>query len=516
MKLSRTIFIGLVLLILLSATFPVFAGGNKEIPEVPPLTSGTQYISPDSNGVQDNAELSFSVKVYVKSDEGYVPEYGIQILDQAGSVMKEIVQTEKSDIGWFLSIFRGYSEFTLERTISWDGTDKTGSVVPDGVYGVKLWVVDSSKNRKDIDVDSFVVDTQKPEAILVAPESLIFSPNGDNSLDSIDIANTRSTEEVLWEGIILDESGKTIRNYSWQNGIPGTAVWDGLDDEGAPASPGTYSYSLSSTDKAGNESDPIILEGIILDLRATPIAVLIDTPVISPDGNGIQDFMTVYLDLAVTEGIVSWEWQIRDSLETVYWQVTGDSNIPQEVVFDGTDSDGKPVPEGVYSFIYKVQYENGNKPTALEPFTVDVTAPEISVSVNNNIFSPNGDGLKDQVKIRFKSNEQVSWKGSVIDSLGEELISTSSNLTTSLIVWDGKKADGEDVPDGNYSVIARFTDSAGNSSSIDPASLIIDRTPVDIALKTGKGFSPDSDGVSDDLIILVDSSQYNYLESWKL
>ncbi len=516
MKLSRTIFIGLVLLILLSATFPVFAGGNKEIPEVPPLTSGTQYISPDSNGVQDNAELSFSVKVYVKSDEGYVPEYGIQILDQAGSVMKEIVQTEKSDIGWFLSIFRGYSEFTLERTISWDGTDKTGSVVPDGVYVVKLWVVDSSKNRKDIDVDSFVVDTQKPEAILVAPESLIFSPNGDNSLDSIEIANTRSTEEVLWEGIILDESGKTIRNFSWQNGIPGTAVWDGLDDEGAPASPGTYSYSLSSTDKAGNESDPIILEEIILDLRATPIAVLIDTPVISPDGNGIQDFMTVYLDLAVTEGIVSWEWQIRDSLETVYWQVTGDSNIPQEVVFDGTDSDGKPVPEGVYSFIYKVQYENGNKPTALEPFTVDVTAPEISVSVTNNIFSPNGDGLKDQVKIRFKSNEQVSWKGSVIDSLGEELISTSSNLTTSLIVWDGKKADGEDVPDGNYSVIARFTDSAGNSSSIDPASLIIDRTPVDIALKTGKGFSPDSDGVSDDLIILVDSSQYNYLESWKL
>ncbi len=516
MKLSRTIIVGLVLLLLLSVAAPMFAGGNKEIPEVPPLTSGTQYISPDSNGVQDNAELSFSVKVYVKSDEGYVPEYGIQILDQSGTVMKEVVETEKSDIGWFLSIFRGYSEFTLERTITWDGTDKTGKTVPDGIYNVKLWVVDSSKNRNEIDVDNFVVDTQKPEAILVAPESLIFSPNGDNSMDSIEIGNTRSTEEALWSGSIEDENGNVIRTFSWENGLPGTAVWDGLDDDGVPASPGSYSFSLSSTDEAGNVSDPIVLEGIILDLTATPIAVLIDIPVISPDGNGVQDSMTVYLDLAVTEGIVFWEWQIRDSRENVYWQVTGDTDIPEEVIFDGMDSDGNPVPEGDYSFIYKVSYENGNKPSVLEHFKVDVTAPVIKVSVANNIFSPNGDGLKDQVEIWFKSNEQVNWKGSVIDVNGEELISTGSSITTSLIVWDGKNNNGEDVPDGNYSVIASFTDLAGNTSFIDPPSLIVDREPVDVALKTGKGFSPDSDGVSDDLIILVDASQYDYLESWKL
>ena len=146
MKLSKTVYFVLAFLIFLIVAGPLFSFGNKEAPDVPPITSGTQYLSPDSNGVQDTATLSFSVKVYVKSDDGYVPEYGLQILDSSGGVMKEVVETEKSDIGWFSSIFRGYSEFTLDRSISWDGTNQNGDTVSDGVYNVRLWVVDSSKN----------------------------------------------------------------------------------------------------------------------------------------------------------------------------------------------------------------------------------------------------------------------------------------------------------------------------------------------------------------------------------
>ncbi|MCK5199882.1 MAG: OmpA family protein, partial [Spirochaetales bacterium] len=87
---------------------------------------------------------------------------------------------------------------------------------------------------------------------------------------------------------------------------------------------------------------------------------------------------------------------------------------------------------------------------------------------------------------------------------------------TSLIVWDGTYLDGVSAPDGIYSVLAVFTDAAGNSTLIDPATLTVNRAPVNIALRTVKGFSPDSDGASDDLIVLVDSSQYDNLESWKL
>ncbi len=516
MKLSKIMQFSLAFLIIFLMAGQLFAFGNKEAPDVPPITSGTQYLSPDSNGVQDTAILSFSVKVYVKSDDGYVPEYGLQILDSSGGVMKEVVETEKSDIGWFSSIFRGYSEFTLDRSISWDGTNQNGDTVSDGVYSVKLWVVDSSKNRKDIDVDDFVVDVRKPEAIIVKPEELIFSPNEDDFLDLFEISHTQATEEALWEASMLDESGDIVKSFSFKNGVPGEVSWDGTDNSNQALSEGTYSYALSSTDESGNVSDPILLDGIILDLTLTSIGIVIDNPAISPDGNGIKDSMIIYMDQAVKEGIKSWEWQIRKDDATVYWNVSGTGVVPEEVLFDGTDSDGNSMPEGNYSFISIVTYENGNRPTSTEPFVIDVSAPDISVNITNPIFSPNGDGIKDEVKIKLKSNEVVVWEGSILDSTGKDIVSTSSDITTSLIVWDGNNEYGMKLPNGNYALIATFTDPAGNSTSINPSLLNLNRDPVDIALKTARGFSPDNDGASDSLIVLVDSSLYDNLESWSL
>ena len=516
MKLSKTLQFSLAFLIIFLMAGQLFAFGNKEVPDVPPITSGTQYLSPDSNGVQDSAVLSFSVKVYVKSDEGYVPEYGLQILDSSGKVMKEVVETEKSDIGWFTSIFRGYSEFSLDRSISWDGTDMEGSIVPDGVYNVKLWVVDSSKNRKDIDVDNFIVDIKKPEAIIVKPEELIFSPNKDDFLDLFEISHTQATEEALWEASVLNEAGNTVKSFSFKNEAPGKVDWDGTDNSSQALPEGVYSYTLSSTDEAGNESDPILLEGIILDMTLTSIELVIDNPAISPDGNGIKDSMIIYMDQAVKEGITSWEWQIREDEAAVYWKVSGTGDVPEEVLFDGTDSDGNPMPEGNYSFIYIVNYENGNRPTASEPLVIDVNAPDISVTITNSVFSPDGDGYKDEARIKLKSNEVVVWEGSILDSRGEVIVSTSSNDTTTLIVWDGNNEDGVELGNGNYTLIATFTDAAGNSTSITPSMLNLNRDPVGITLKTAKGFSPDNDGGSDQLIVLVDSNLYDNLENWKL
>lgn len=516
MKLSKTVQLGLVFLIMFLVVGQLFAGGNKEVPDVPPITSGTQYLSPDSNGVQDTATLSFSVKVYVKSDDGYVPEYGLQIIDSSGAIMKEVVETEKSDLGWFSSIFRGYSEFSLDRSISWDGTNQNGETVSDGVYKVKLWVVDSSKNRKDIDVDNFIVDVRKPEAIIVEPEELIFSPNKDEFLDLFEISHTQATEEALWEASILSETGSILKSFVFQNEVPGEVAWDGTDDSNIALPEGLYSYTLSSTDEAGNKSDPILLEGIILDLTLTSIELVVANPSISPDGDGIKDSTIIYMDQAVKEGIVSWEWQIRNGDAEVYWAVSGTGAVPEEVFFDGTDSDGNPMPEGHYSFVYIVMYENGNRPTSLESLAIDVSVPDISVVVTNPVFSPNGDGLKDEVIISLKSNEIVVWEGSILDSTGEVIVSTSSDITTSLIVWDGTNEDGVGLANGNYTLVATFTDAAGNSSSIFPTSLNLNRDLVGLTLKTSKGFSPDGDGASDELIVLVDSNLYDNLESWKL
>jgi len=425
-----------------------FAFGNKEIPEIPPVTSGTQYISPNGDGVQDSAVLNFSVKVYVKSDEGYVPEYGIQILDSSEKVLKEVKETEKSDIGWFASIFKGYQEFTLEREISWDGTDLQGSKVSDGIYKVKLFVVDSSGNKSETDVENFIVDTVKPAAVIVPPESMIFSPNGDGNLDTFVIKHT--------------------------------------------------------------------LEGITLDNTETRVAIVVDNPWFSPNKDGVKDSTRVFFDEHVKTGITSWEWNIADLDGKIYLKASGTGTPPEEITLDGLDFEGTPMPEGMYRANYLVTYLNGNKPTTSEDLVIDVTPPEIKVTVDNSVFSPDGDGKKDIVAIQLKSNEIVTWEGKIVNASGETILAKTSNQTTSLIVWDGTDENGNRVVDGGYSMSGIFTDRAGNVTATAPQLLAVDTKPVSIGVAAGEGFSPNGDGNGDTEKFVIDTNQYDNVDYWSL
>lgn len=508
--------IAVLVMVMLGISSMLFAFGNKEVPEIPPVTSGAQYISPNGDGVRDSAVLGFSVKIFVKSKEGYVPEYGIQILDNSGKVLKEVKETEKSDIGWFASIFQGYKEFTLERKISWDGTDLDGKHVPDGTYRVKLFVMDSSGNKKETDVDNFIVDTVKPTAVLVPPERMIFSPNGDGNLDTFVIKTAQATSENLWEGSIINASGKVVRSYSWKDGVPGTVDWDGKDNSGNAVPPGTYSYSLTSTDLAGNTADPLVLKGIVLDETKTSLALVIDNPYFSPNADGVKDSATVYLDELVKTGIVSWSWNVADLNGKIYLKNSGSENVPSSVKIDGTDSSGNLMPEGMYKFNFMVSYLNGNSPVTSDTFVLDITPPDIKVTDDNPIFSPDSDGKKDVTDIQWKSNEIVTWKGSILNPAGKSLLSITSDQTTSLIVWDGTDMDGNVVKDGRYAVVASFTDRAGNVTAITPLMLTVDTRPVSVVLAAGAGFSPNNDGVDDEETFAVDASQYDGVGSWSL
>jgi len=127
----KTLFIGLVLFI--SLGIGLYAGGQPEVPSIPPVTSGTQYLSPNGDEVKDQATIEFTATVYVKSKDGYVPEYGLEITDNQGNILKQIVEKEERDVGWLRSLFMGYKKFELERSVTWDGRNGDGEVVDDGV-----------------------------------------------------------------------------------------------------------------------------------------------------------------------------------------------------------------------------------------------------------------------------------------------------------------------------------------------------------------------------------------------
>lgn len=512
---KRTLFV-LVLLLCVSGV-SLFAGGATEVPEIPPITSGTQYLSPNDDGIQDEATLEFTVKLYVKSDEGYVPEYGMRILDPSGNVVAEKVETEESDVFWFFQIFRGYDEFNLDKEITWDGKDAEGNILDDGVYNVQVWVKDATANVTEVDVDDFVLDTMPPNVSIKKPETLMFSPNNDGKADVFIILQADGTVESEWTGVIKNSKDRTVKTFKWNDQAPDDVLWDGSDDDGEILPNGIYNYEISSTDLAGNESDVFKLGNIEINAGAPVFKLEMETTAFSPNADGVLDELEIVPVYEQTEAITNWSWSISDK-SGVIRQAAGsvEDGLPEKVIIDGLNESGLPLFPGSYLFSMSVEYINSWRPVVETDFEIDIAAPNVELVPERYAFSPNGDGLGDELGIKFKASEPVTWEGSIIDMTGTVVLATDYSQTSSQLEWNGKGADGEDVPDGDYLVLGVFTDLAGNVTYAEPFTVKIDRRPVATELVVPSGFSPNADGFEDELIVKIDSELYLDVNEWKM
>lgn len=491
----------------LAALTTVFARPNQEIPETKVNTSGTQYISPNGDGIQEASEIEFEVTVFVKSLEGYIPEYGIRITGSGGNVVKEIIETEEQDIGWFRRLFRAYEAYTLTRKITWDGMDQDGNLVADGTYDVNMWVVAADEQRADISLDSFVVDVTAPSVTVIPPEYLYFSPNGDDNFETIVIEHQNGTIEDKWEAAIVDSSDQKIRTYAWNNGVPENIVWDGIGDDAELAADGFYRYQIAAADRSGNSFETSF-ENIELDTTDTPVSISVSPFYVSPNGDGILDDLTISLSQDVDEDIVSWSLVIDDGKGTVSRRYEGTDSPPGTIIFDGLDDGGRSVKQGTYRAVFGIKYRTGNNPIVKDDFVIDVTKPDIDANITSTILSPNGDGRFEKIEATFKSSEIVTWKGEIYDGDDNVVLQTSSDETTSLVVWQGQDPDGNVVPDGDYFAQAVFTDVAGNSRRIGPEKIIIDVTLPQVAYTIDKDyFSPDGDGIKDTVTATFTTSE---------
>jgi len=115
------------------------------------------------------------------------------------------------------------------QSIIWDGTSTVHLPVPDGSYTAVF-----SANYVNGDVieahsGSILVDRVAPQA-KVELGRMIFSPNGDGVNDTLPIEQ-ESVPGDVWEGSIVDNAGKVVRNWKWE-GVVRSFEWDGSDGRG--------------------------------------------------------------------------------------------------------------------------------------------------------------------------------------------------------------------------------------------------------------------------------------------
>ena len=477
------------------------------------------YISPNNDGVSDS--LSFGLSI---TDERFVTEWRVLFFDEAGVLVREFenIDDRPENQGFQNVIDRLLAEKSgvpVPEEIRWDGTRTDGSLAGDGTYSFYVEASDDNGNQARSPEYPVTIDVTPPEATIdtPSPDSLIFSPNGDGNKDSLSIEQSGSAED-LWTGRISDASGRIVNERQWRNSRPEPFEWNGKDATGAVVQDGVYSYRVTSRDRAGNEGSAR-LTNIIVNTESTPVGVTIDLAAFSPNGDGNKDVVNLGLDIPVSDGLETWTVEIKDVDGRVRRSIS-DNRIPRRPVpFDGRDDLGRLLPEGLYYAELTVEYRAGNQPTAESPgFSIDLTPPTATIRADFEIFSPNGDGNKDQVTLFHETSAEEGWTGIITNQEGLEVRRfTWLGTADQQVAWGGRSEDGRIAPDGRYFYDLRATDTAGNLGTSNTVSfeLNTEETPVVVSVQYD-AFSPNADNVKDTIEIYPQLRVAEGLESFEL
>ncbi|MEX2444411.1 MAG: FlgD immunoglobulin-like domain containing protein [Alkalispirochaeta sp.] len=456
------------------------------------LTVNIGHFSPNGDDRRDQVRVAPDIPV----TDG-IRSHTFRIKDASGTV----VRTETGGA-------------TVPEIWTFDGRNDAGRILPEGVYRGELELSYRNGNRPTAETPELTLDLTPPR-MAVSSSTPVFSPNGDGRLDSVRFLHETERAQS-WEGRIIDDEGEPVRIYQWRERPEAEVEWDGRTADGARVPDGTFRYEMTGEDRAGNRrtSSPILVE---LDTRETPVFVSTSRTAFSPNGNGVADTIALIPDLADSRGVQRFQLELLDQSGNLVAEIS-DSGVPErEYRWDGRGRQGTVVPDGTYSVRLTVQYRHGNRPQAVSiPFEVDTVPPSATVTAEDTIFSPDGDGDKDSIAIDQQSTTEARWQGQIVSESGDTVVRTwDFSGALSPITWDGTGEDGSVAPDGEYRYRVAGEDAAGNRFSTATERFEIDTREVDAAVRLGSAaFSPNGDGVQDTVTIIPSISIETPVASW--
>jgi flagellar motor protein MotB len=246
-------------------------------------------------------------------------------------------------------------------------------------------------------------------------------------------------------------------------------LWDGRDDSGNIAPDGTYEYEVRSTDKAGNHT-AVSVPGIVIDTRLTPVYIAALSKGFSPNGDGFMDTMKFSVFIVLNEDIATWSVSMVHSVAGTEATISGKGALPTSLSWDGMIG-GKSAPEGAYTAILRVAYAKGNTPTAQSfPFKLDVTPPVATITPAPDPFSPDNDGVDDELAIKLAVSDLSDidrWDAVILDPAGHPFYKISGKgMPADRIMWNGLSDSGELVQAAEeYPFVLTVRDEFGNTGT---------------------------------------------------
>ncbi|UCF97744.1 MAG: OmpA family protein [Spirochaetaceae bacterium] len=447
------------------------------------LSADLSVFSPNADGIKDRITIQPKLKV----TEG-VSRYEMRILDARNQILRKVEGQNRPP-----------------QDFAWDGLDGSGRRLADGAYQAELILDYQKGDHHEVRTTPFTIDTKAPTVELSAEYSL-FSPDGDELKDRLPVRQS-SSEETLWEGEFRNARGEVVRSYYWK-GKAADFQWDGKDENGNKIPDGAYSYTIRSTDQAGN-SVTRELRSLQIDTRVTSVFITASSDGFSPNRDAFADSIEFKPYVGLSEGIQSWSLEMVHEQSGVEKTFSGTAQVPSTISWDGR-SDGNLAREGVYTAVLTVNYFKGNRPQGkTTPFKLDVSAPRIELSVSPQPFSPDNDGVDDELYITVKVTDLSTieeWRLEILDPVGSAFLSyTGKGTPSERILWDGLSDTGELVQSAeDYTLRITIRDKQRNAATVEnliPVDVLViregDKLKIRIASITFPPNSADLAAVTD-------------------
>ncbi len=478
--------------------------GNSTLAELVNLIIDTQavpiqlsidlsYFSPNGDGIKD--VVTFTPVIPVTRG---IEEWSLKISDESGAAKKS---------------FTGKLE--APQKLAWDGKDDAAKALPEGAYKARLELRYVNGHNPSVESPSITIKTTPPKAAATV-EYDVFSPTGDSQKNTVTFFQDTS-EELFWTGTFKNAEGKDVKTAVWRGRADAKLVWDGRGDDGALLPDGSYSYGLSSTDRAGNtgSSKPITVR---IDTEKKAVRLSTDSQYFAPFGASGRNRLKLIPSLTVTTGVDSYTVRIMNAKGETVRTFSGKNRAPAEIVWDGIDDAGKRVPDGQFGAELTVVYANGTQPKAVSnPFFSDNHAPQIELAADQLVFSPDGKSRLQQLPIKQSSSEEDLWEGELKNSKGEKVRSWFWKGKAADFAWDGKDENGNAAPDGTYTYAAKSASRAGITTAKELRGIMVDtkQTPVYITV-SAEGLSPNGDGVMDSIGFSTIVGLKDGIKSWRV
>ncbi|MDR3283774.1 MAG: OmpA family protein [Treponema sp.] len=462
------------------------------------------YISPNNDGVQDILTVPLHIQ-----DKRYISEWSLVIADESGNTVRTIGNKEKRPekltpkVLWQI-LTTPKQGVAVPNSVSWDGVLESGEAAPDGTYSYYFIAVDDNGNRQETEHSRYrvVVDNTPPEINLTQPrEADKFFGEGMKS--TLIITQSGSAEDK-WTGTMQDTAGNTVKTFTWANGSPETAIWDGKDNDGVPVADGVYAYSIESIDRAGNKSSVTRVTNIVYSADRPAASIAINgSRYFSPNGDGVQDTVAFTVSIpapATGNRLAKWQVTVQDTDGVARKTWTGTNTPPAQLSYNGTNDDGVPLREGEYQAVVSATYLNGfeSDPARSPVFVLDVTPPTARVQLpRDTIF---GDKNKATISIAVQNaSQERAWSAEIRNSANAVVRQyTFGSQPDSSITWNGLTDAGSLAPDGSYVCRVFASDQAGNSFEASTAAFTLDTSATEaIVTVQPQAFSPNNDRVQD-------------------